>query len=116
MGELFAHVVRHVGDVDLQFEVAVRHAAHGDGIVEVARGFAVDGDDGQRAIIAPMAQFARRDHRIELLRLLQNLDRETMRQVEFADDDLDIDAEIVFVAENLDHPPARILRSATATR
>ena len=46
-GRAFAHVVRNVGDVDLQFEIAVRHAAHGDGIVEVARGFAVDGDDGQ---------------------------------------------------------------------
>ena len=47
---------------------------------------------------------------IELLRLLQHLDREAVRQVELADDDLDIDAEIVFVAENLDHPAAGILR------
>ena len=33
-----------------------------------------------------------------------------MRQVVLADDDLDIDAEVVFVAENLDHAAARILR------
>ncbi len=32
-----------------------------------------------------------------------------MRQVELADDDLDVHAEVVFVAENLDHAAARIL-------
>ena len=33
-----------------------------------------------------------------------------MRQMKFADDDFDVDAEIVFVAEDLDHASARILR------
>ena len=33
-----------------------------------------------------------------------------MRQVVLADHDLDVHAEIVFVAQNLDHPPARVLR------
>ena len=100
--------MRYVGDVDLQLEVAVRHAAHGDRVVEVARGFAVDGDDGQRAIVAAMTQLAGRNDRLKLLRLLQDLDREAMRQMELADDDLDIDAEVVFVAEDFDHAPARI--------
>ena len=33
-----------------------------------------------------------------------------MRQVMLADHDLDVRAEIVFVAQNLHYPPARILR------
>ena len=102
--------MRHVRNVDLQLEVAIRHAAHGDRIVEVARGFAVDGDDGKRAVIVPMAQLARRNYRIELLRLLQHLDRKAVRQVKLANDDFDVHAEVVFVAENLDHPAARISR------
>ena len=36
--------------------------------------------------------------------------REAMRQMKFANDDLDIDAKIIFVADNFYHPPARILR------
>src|SRR5664279_3544719 len=87
--------------------MAVLHTADGDGVVEVARGFAVDGDDRQCAIVSPMAQLAGRDNWLELLRLLQHLDGKTMRQVELADDDLNIHAEVVFVAENLDHAAAR---------
>ena len=34
-----------------------------------------------------------------------------MRQVVFADNDFDIHAEIVFIAENLNHAPSRILCS-----
>ncbi len=98
--------MRHVGDVHLQLEVAVVGAADGDRIVEVARSLAVDGDDGQRAIVAAMPQLRCRDHRLKLLRLLQYLDRKTMRQMELADDDLDIDAEIVLVAKNLKHASA----------
>ncbi len=49
-------VVRDVRDVHLQLEVAVRQRADVDGVVEIARGFAVDGDDGQIAEIAAPAQ------------------------------------------------------------
>src|SRR5271165_2580581 len=100
----------YVGDVHLQLEVAVGHAAHADGVVEIARGLAVDGDDGQRAIIATVAQLGRRDERLELLRLLQHLDGKFMWQVVLADDDLDIHAEVVFIAEDLDDAAARVLR------
>ena len=47
-----AHVVRHVGDVHLQLAVAVRQRADVNGVVEIARRFAVNGDDGQVAEIA----------------------------------------------------------------
>ncbi len=97
-----------VGDMHLQLEVAVRGAADGDRVVEVARGLAIDGDNGQRAVVAAMAQLRGRDHRIEALRLLQDLDREAMRQMELANDDLDIHAEVVFVAEDFDDTPSRV--------
>ena len=50
----------HVGDVDLQFVVAVCEIADVDGIVEVASGFAVDGDDGEIAVVAAAAQIVLR--------------------------------------------------------
>ena len=36
----------NVGDVDLEFVAPIGEFAGEDGIVKVARGFAVDGDDG----------------------------------------------------------------------
>ncbi len=44
-----------VGDVDLELEIAVRQVADEDGVVEVACGLAIDGDDGQRAVILTVA-------------------------------------------------------------
>src|SRR5271166_4542474 len=86
-----------------------RNAPRRDRVVEVTRGFAVNGDDGQRAIVTPTAQLARRDYRLKLLRLLQDLDGKAVRQVVLADDDFDIHAEIVLVAEDLDYAAARVL-------
>ncbi len=48
------------------------------------------------------------DDGVELLGFLQHLDGEAVRQVELADHDFDIDAEIVFVAEDFDDTAARI--------
>ena len=39
------HIMGHIGDVHLQFEVAVFEMADGDRIIEIARRFAVDGDN-----------------------------------------------------------------------
>ena len=47
-----ADVVADVGDVDLEFEVAVGEGLDEDGVVEVAGGFAVDGDDGEVAEVS----------------------------------------------------------------
>ncbi len=46
-------VVGDVGDVDLKFVVAVSSMPDGDGVVEVARGLAVDSDDREIAEVAP---------------------------------------------------------------
>ena len=56
-----AHVVADVGDVDVQRVVAVGQPVHPDGVVEIARGFAVDGDDVAAAEIAAVGRFHRRD-------------------------------------------------------
>ena len=47
-----AHIFGHIGDVHLQLVAAVGALGHQHRIVEVARRFAVDGDDGQAAKIA----------------------------------------------------------------
>ena len=59
-GRAGPHVMADVGDVDVQREVAVGQAIDPDGIVEIARGFAIDGDDVHAAEIAAAGQFARR--------------------------------------------------------
>src|ERR1019366_62276 len=48
-----------------------------------------------------MSQLARRNRPLKLLGLLQHLDREVMRQMMLANDDLDVHSEVVFVTEDL---------------
>ena len=62
-----------------------------------------------------MAQLARRNHRIELLRLLQHLNGKAMRQVKFANDDFDIDTEVVFDSRESRSRARADCRLATAT-
>ena len=64
-----------VGDVDLEFVVAVGESADGDGVVEVAGGFAVDGDDGELAEIAAVAEFVAGDDGVRLLGFFEHLRR-----------------------------------------
>ena len=73
-----------------------------DGIIEVARGFSVDGDDGQIAKVAATLQFARGMIGSESPALLQDVGGKTVGQMKFADHDFDVDAEIVFAAKYLD--------------
>ena len=74
------------------------------GVIEIARGFAVDGDDIQITEIAPAGKLVREDHRGDGSRLLQNLVGKMMRNVMRADQDLDIDAEVAGHAQDLDDP------------
>jgi hypothetical protein len=92
--------MRYIGNVHLQFKIAVVQATHGNGIVEIARRFAVNGDNGQAAVVAPMLQLPRGDDVFHRLRFLQSLSGKAMRQVIFADDDFHVHAEIVFVAQD----------------
>ena len=102
--------MRHVGNVHLQLVVSVRQAADVDGVIEVAGGLAVDSHDGQAAVVAAPVQLAVRNDVLDRLSLFQHFGGKVVRQVELADDDLHVHAEIVFVAEDLDYAPAGILR------
>ena len=97
-GRCRAHVVADVGDVDVQRVVAVGELVDPDGVVEVAGGLAVDGDDRHLAEVAAAFEFLRGDHDGDGLGLLDHLGREAMRQVVLADDDFDVDSEIVGIA------------------
>ncbi len=60
------------------------------------------------AEIAAARQFRCGDRAGDALGLLHHLGRKLVRQVVLADDDLDIHAEIVGMAQNLDHAPHRV--------
>ena len=62
----------------------------------------------KRAEIAPPGNLFLRESTAEYdSRLLHHFRRETVRQMVLADDDLDIDAEIVGMAQNFDHASHR---------
>ena len=48
--------MRDVGNMHLQFVIAIGKAFDADGIVEVARGFAINGDDRQMPEVASFPQ------------------------------------------------------------
>ena len=105
-----------VGDVDLQFVVAVLELADVNGVVEIARGFAIDGDDGKLAVVAAVTQFVGGDDVFDGLRFFDHCGREAVGQVKLADHDLDVDAEVVFFAENFDDAAARAVAWRLASR
>jgi len=94
-------VLGDIGDVDLQFEIVVGQLADQDCVVEVAGGFTVDGDDGESAEVAAAVEFAGGDGGWNLLRFFQSRGGEMVREMKFADDDFDVNAEVVFAAEDL---------------
>src|SRR6185503_6210681 len=86
------NVVADVRDVDVQGIVAVGELIHPDRVVEIASGFPIDGDDRHVAKVAAAAQFGIGNRLGNGLRLLDYFGRELVRQVVFANNDLDIDA------------------------
>ena len=102
----------HIGDVDLQFVVAVFELPDVDGVVEIAGGFAVDRDYREVAVVAAVPQCVRGNYRFYRLRFFYHRRREAVGQVKLADHDLDVDSEVVLFAENLDYTAARALSGA----
>ncbi len=78
-GRAGADVVADVGDVDVERVVAVGEPVHPDGVVEIARGLAVDGDDGQVAEVAAAGEFGGGDDAGDGLRLFDHFGRELVR-------------------------------------
>ena len=101
-----------VGDVDLQFVVAVFELANVDGVVEIARGFAIDGDYGKLTVVSAVTQGVGGDFGGDGLGFFYYFGREAVGQVKLADHDLYIDSEVVFFAEDFDDAAARLLRGA----
>ena len=94
-----------VGDVYLELIRIVGELGDEDGIVEVVGGFAVDGDDGQVAEVAAGGD----DFGIEMGDFAgfgEDGFGEDVREMVFADHHLDVDAEVIGIAEDLDDAAA----------
>ena len=102
--------MRHVRDVDLQFEVAVSQSRDQHGVIEIACGFAVNGNDWKTAKLASLADLSGRHYGLGFLGLAKHFWRKAVRQVKFANDNFDVHAEIVLIAQNFDDAAPRILR------
>src|SRR5260221_9084946 len=94
-----------VGNVDVQGEISIRQRIDPDGVVEIARGFAVNRYYVHAAKIAAALRLRVRNGDEYILRLLHRIWREAMRQVVLANHNLDIHAEVVGTAEDFDHTP-----------
>ena len=81
------------------------HDCHGDGIVQILRIFPVDRDDHLAAqIAAPFQVFLRNDIR-HPVGVLDHVFWKLKRKAVFIDDRQNVDARVVFMAENLDDFP-----------
>ena len=92
-----ADVVADVGDVDLEVPGAVGVWGDVDGVIEVAGGLAVNGDDGEVAEVFALAQLGFGKGGYGLLGggggFGEDVGGEDVGDVVLADDDLDIDSE-----------------------
>ncbi len=104
--------MRDVGDVYLQQPAAVLAPLNVHRVVEIARRLAVDRHNGQLAEIYPARSVGFRQWKRRPRRILQNLLREGMRKMVFANDDLSIDAQIPGTAQNFDNAANRSCASA----
>jgi len=86
--------MRDVGDVHLQVPAAVGAMLDVDGVVEIARGLAVNGDDGQVAEIFAASALGFADGLRAALGLVQDFGGENVREMMFADNDFGVDAKI----------------------
>src|SRR5664279_5093458 len=83
-----------------------------DRVVEIAGGLAVDGDYGEVAVVAAMAQGFRGNIGCDGLGFFDNFWREAVGDMKLADHDLDVDSEVGFFTENFDDAAARLLCGA----
>ena len=93
--------------MDLQRVIAVGQPVHPHGVVEIAGGFAVDGDDVEFAKIAAAGDLFVRDAAGNGSRLIEHVIGKMMRDVMRADQDFDVDAEVVRMAQHLDDAAGR---------
>jgi hypothetical protein len=95
-------VVGDVGDVDTDLHVAVGEFAEGDGVVEIAGGVGVDGDDEVATKIFPSDRAIGKFDGGKGFGLGESFGRESGGEIEFPDNGKDIDAWIGGSAEPFD--------------
>src|SRR5439155_5249919 len=109
------NIVGDVGDVNLQVPAAVGTMLDVNGVVEIARGFSIDGDDGQVAEIFAASTLRFADGLCATLGFIKNFCGEDVREMMLANDDLGVDAEIAGTAENFDDAAGRRCASVRIT-
>ena len=101
-------IVTHIRDRHDQSEFAATMGFAIHRVVEVARGFAVDGHQRQAAQIKTAFAVFRGDHRRVFRRQFFDLGREHVRQGMFTQCDLDFHAGVAVVAQQLHHARHRL--------
>ena len=110
------HVVRDVGDVHAQPEMAVRQLLDRDRVVEVARVLAVDGDGDDVAEVGAPADVALGYRSALLDGFGDGLGRVRVGNAVLADDDFGVDAGRIDVAEHVGHAADRAARGRRPAR
>jgi len=95
-------VVRDVGDVDADLHMAVGKFAKRDGVVEIAGGIGVDGDDEVATEIFPSGRAIGEFDRGKRFGFGKSFGRESCGEIKFPDDGEDVDAWIGGTAESFD--------------
>ena len=99
------HVVRHVGNVYADFEITVRQAPDRKRVVKILRIGRVDRKGRHAAHIAPAGDLLRIDRIGNLLGLLFDLLRITVRQIEFGQNRMHFGIVVPRSAEHVDDLP-----------
>ena len=110
------NIVRYIGDVHFEVPAAVGAMFDEDGVVEIARGLSIDGDDRQVAEIFAARTLSFTHGLRAMLRFIQNFAGEYMREMMLADDDFGVDPEIAGTPENFDDPSGRRCASLRITQ
>jgi hypothetical protein len=95
-------VVGDVGDMDADLHMAVGKFAKRDGVVEIAGGIGIDGDDEVAAEILPSGRAVGEFDRRKGFGFGEGFGRESGGEIEFPDDGEDVDAWIGGAAEAFD--------------
>src|SRR6266851_5573466 len=96
-----SNVVRHIGDVDLQVPAAIGAMLDADGVVKIARGFSIDGDDRQVAEIFAASTLGFAHGLRAALGFVKNFGGKRMGEMMLANDDLGVHAEFTGTSKNL---------------
>ena len=97
----------NIGDVHVKQPVAVGEALDVHGVIEVARGFAIDGDNRQVTEIFAARAVGFAEGRGPMFRFLHDFRGKKMWQEVLPNDDFGVDTEVARAAKNLDHAATR---------